>query len=591
MRSLTGALLAAMLVAALDADLASPAAAQEAADGRVSRDLDELRFGVQLVGPRLSRHDLEGRVVVLYHWCITCPISTGAFPYMNRLAEQYADRGVLVIGFQVARNPVLEENNVVWALHHLRPSFPVAMLGTEWEWPAMYLPWVIVFDHEGRRIYGGNLPGLEEVLDGALAAAPHHLVGGPYARLAAVAAEIAGDPRRAGSRLPELREKAAQSAGDAAETAEARALVACLERWFRGQVAKAQEAECGPVERAEILGRLAELFAGDVLGAEARRGRDEAASAPCFSSEEEAWRALERAHAVFRGLPPAGEYTYDMDYYLIDDAALLATRCRMIADFRFELQGIQQEHAGTAAADGAESLLCDHEMPEIESAAARARLEQARALLHGARQPYELFDACLLAFEVVEGHAAKDEIAEEAADLLRRVREEDGFAQAERVHRQLDDRESRVREQVRQGGSALAREEADRMLAEMRAIASEAGAASRLAGRAVEFVAEVEQSFAGPAHLGVMFDESHQGKGARIVWVVPATAAERHGLRPGDVILEFNGQGVDGVPGLREAIAALRPGAAVDVVIERAAGQGAGGAARQTLRVVLGRRV
>ncbi|MBI4878149.1 MAG: redoxin domain-containing protein, partial [Planctomycetes bacterium] len=157
MRSLTGALLAAMLVAALDADLASPAAAQEAADGRVSRDLDELRFGVQLVGPRLSRHDLEGRVVVLYHWCITCPISTGAFPYMNRLAEQYADRGVLVIGFQVARNPVLEENNVVWALHHLRPSFPVAMLGTEWEWPAMYLPWVIVFDHEGRRIYGGNL--------------------------------------------------------------------------------------------------------------------------------------------------------------------------------------------------------------------------------------------------------------------------------------------------------------------------------------------------------------------------------------------------------------------------------------------------
>ena len=30
--------------------------------------------------------------MVTYHWCVSCPISTGTFPYVNDLARRYAEK-------------------------------------------------------------------------------------------------------------------------------------------------------------------------------------------------------------------------------------------------------------------------------------------------------------------------------------------------------------------------------------------------------------------------------------------------------------------------------------------------------------------
>jgi hypothetical protein len=49
--------------------LAPSATAQS--DERESEVLDSLRLGEQIAGSRLTFDDLEGRVVLAYHWCVS----------------------------------------------------------------------------------------------------------------------------------------------------------------------------------------------------------------------------------------------------------------------------------------------------------------------------------------------------------------------------------------------------------------------------------------------------------------------------------------------------------------------------------------
>ncbi|MHC4470769.1 MAG: TlpA family protein disulfide reductase, partial [Planctomycetota bacterium] len=202
--------LAGLTVGAIDTAVAQD---EEIAELDVG-DLSGVRFGTQVAGPRLSPHDLEGRVVLCYHWCVSCPMSTGAFPYVNRLVERYEEKGLFVIGFQVPRKPMVQENDVVWFLERLAPKFPVVRRGWVCDWPVQWLPWAVVFDHEGKAIFADNLPGVEGVIEEALERAPDYLVGGPYAKLKELAAEIAADREHAGRHLPKVRMIAGGKNGD-----------------------------------------------------------------------------------------------------------------------------------------------------------------------------------------------------------------------------------------------------------------------------------------------------------------------------------------------------------------------------------------
>ncbi len=57
------------LTVAILVSLAGSAAAQSRQE--VPKDLFGLRLGQHLTGPRLTRGDLEGRVVLAYHWCVS----------------------------------------------------------------------------------------------------------------------------------------------------------------------------------------------------------------------------------------------------------------------------------------------------------------------------------------------------------------------------------------------------------------------------------------------------------------------------------------------------------------------------------------
>ncbi|MHC4473673.1 MAG: PDZ domain-containing protein, partial [Planctomycetota bacterium] len=306
-----------------------------------------------------------------------------------------------------------------------------------------------------------------------------------------------------------------------------------------------------------------------------------------------AHRILAKARTAFRRLPPPGGYIYhptDMNYRNSTDPALLARRSRMIAEFRIELTRITQDHPETHAASTAQDLLFEHDVPEMDHDAAKGRLERAEKLLSGTTTPYGLYDAYLLLYEVCEGYLETDETATRAQKRCQELWKDRAqeLTAARATYRALNEEVADLEEEVRRGGSTLPRERADELVDRLEDAAKRAGRKSDLARRVEAFVLALLETYAGPAYLGVSFDDGHDGPGVKLRWVGPGTSAEKAGLLPGDVIIEFDGKKVGGLEDLRQAIAAKKPCQSVEVVVRR---EGDDGPTRTTLTVVLGRRV
>jgi len=540
-------------------------------DAEVFTELDGIRFGEQILGPRISLYDLRGRVVVCYHWCITCPLSTGAFPIVKRLQEKYREKGVAFIGFQVRRSPELRRENVVWFLERLAPNFPVTRRGWVCEWPVRYLPWAVVFNQAGKKVFADNLPGLEAVIRNAVAEGPDYMTGGPYVKLKGLADRIAGDRKHAGTHLASLREILAEKDGDGERRKEAEAMLTCLERYVRRQVARAEVDAVGPVERALVYRDLATTFKGDRLADDARARLKALVSDPGFAGEKEAYDALRRAQARFRRLPKAGYYTYDMDYRRYTDKDLTAKRRMMIAAFRLTLTRITQTRPKTDAASRAGDLLMEHDVPEMGEDEARAWLDEAGKRLREADRPYALYEGFVELYAVVEGYYADDAIAERAARLLETVADERKAALEDAVltYERLNDEALRTMDAVREGGEILPLATARDCIDRLNRAAEQAGRASRLAHEIARFVAALEKSYEGPASLGTVLERGYPGAGVRVRWINPRSAAHRHGLRPGDVILRFGDRKIEAIADLRDALARRKPGEVVELEIRR----------------------
>ena len=109
---------------------------------------------------------------------------------MNELAAKYRDRGLVIVALQVRRAPDILTENIVYWLESIRPTVPVFRCGWNPEWPTRTLPWVILFDHEGREVFAGKPERIGPAIDAALAAAPDHVIGGPYQEQKALAKSI-----------------------------------------------------------------------------------------------------------------------------------------------------------------------------------------------------------------------------------------------------------------------------------------------------------------------------------------------------------------------------------------------------------------
>lgn len=83
--------------------------------------------------------------------------------------------------------------------------------------------------------------------------------------------------------------------------------------------------------------------------------------------------------------------------------------------------------------------------------------------------------------------------------------------------------------------------------------------------------------------LGVDGDDMGDGQGVRITNVVDSSAAERMGLRNGDVVRSINGEDISDFEDLADRVSSMEPGEAITLEVER-------GGSRTTLNGALGRR-
>jgi putative serine protease PepD len=81
--------------------------------------------------------------------------------------------------------------------------------------------------------------------------------------------------------------------------------------------------------------------------------------------------------------------------------------------------------------------------------------------------------------------------------------------------------------------------------------------------------------------IGVRLDATYEGEGARVSEVTPGSAADKAGMKAGDIIVKFNGRPVTDSTELIVAIRAMNPGDKVEVTVKRSENT-------QTLTVTLG---
>jgi len=283
---------------------------------------------------------------------------------MNRLVAKYKEKGVRVVGLQCYRTPKLVRNNIIYTLESLKPDFPNTQSGWICISPTEYLPWAIVFDHSGKMVYGGGLRKLDKTVEATIAKAPHFIVGGPYKKINSLAKKIISDLDKLGKHVASLRKKVSKPDKDPEKHAESLALLACLEHHGDYLFEKARYAGDNIVESARYYTIAAGKFKGDEIGEKAKSMLTELTARSSFKDEAKADKILKNAQVEFRKLPPAGYYTYNIDYIESKDKKVLAKRNGMIFEYRSILKKIIDKYPETYSAKVAKEELYIHEQPK-----------------------------------------------------------------------------------------------------------------------------------------------------------------------------------------------------------------------------------
>lgn len=447
---------------------------------------------------------------------------------MNELHARYADKGLLVVGVHITRKPRIRKENIVHALEKLRPAFPVVNTAWVGAMPVSHLPWVAVFDHEGDRIHAGAIQGIGPIVESALERAPHYILGGPYDRLGELAGEIAADSAHLGRHVKKLRQRISVGRGEPALHDEARALLDSIETHGYSRAEKIIEEVSNPAEAAPALGALAAQFEGDLLGELFALIAESIESAPGFKKERTALGALDEARALCRKLPPAGTYTYNLEYIEITDEKRRSERERAIFRYRKSLEKIIDTHRGTCAAATASDL-----------------------------------------FEETFGAArSKDLDVEETVDG------------------DLVDEAKQIMNEIYHIGSGLSHQKAEELGTRLGEIAREVNARTVLAGEIGAFMRDVEWSFAGRAMPDFLVDAAYEGPGIALRTVFDFGCASRAGLEAGDLILGGDGEAIKDFRDFYKHLARCRPGQSVDLLVRKRSG-----AKAETVDLVLGRRL
>jgi thiol-disulfide isomerase/thioredoxin len=114
--------------------------------------LSEWSIGSTLFGEKVSKSDMEGKVVVIEHWGVNCPPCIALLPHLAKMDKRYRDDGLLIIGAESQNSPedkieaLVKKNDIEYTITS-GASGPIDFSG---------IPHAFVFDVEGQLIFHGN---------------------------------------------------------------------------------------------------------------------------------------------------------------------------------------------------------------------------------------------------------------------------------------------------------------------------------------------------------------------------------------------------------------------------------------------------
>ena len=115
---------------------------RSAGNDRIGIAAPPFQFNHWLNSERVALDDLRGSVVLLRWWTDTCPLCASTSPTLRTLHEQYASKGVKLIGVfhpKSGRDMPLDVERVRRAVASREYGFPVAI---DWEWRTLKDWWL-----------------------------------------------------------------------------------------------------------------------------------------------------------------------------------------------------------------------------------------------------------------------------------------------------------------------------------------------------------------------------------------------------------------------------------------------------------------
>lgn len=135
-------------ILALSFGLAAVAGAKEGAEHKLS----EWSLGETLFGEKVSKGDMDGKVVVIEHWGVRCPPCIAILPHLAKMDKKHREDGLLIIGAESQGHskadiePLVKKNDIEYTITS-GANGPIEFSG---------IPRAFVFDVEGNLIFNGN---------------------------------------------------------------------------------------------------------------------------------------------------------------------------------------------------------------------------------------------------------------------------------------------------------------------------------------------------------------------------------------------------------------------------------------------------
>lgn len=131
-------------------------------------DLLESVCGTTVDGQKVCSTDFQGKILIIDFWATWCPPCLEAVPELINIQNEYAEKGVQVIGIS------LDRSGDALAGYSTSKGMPYPSIFREGQELASYynvtsIPTVLIVDRQGKIVFRGHQPDFREEVDELLA--------------------------------------------------------------------------------------------------------------------------------------------------------------------------------------------------------------------------------------------------------------------------------------------------------------------------------------------------------------------------------------------------------------------------------------